>query len=196
MGGREAAERRTLAMRSSVNWALLGLVIQRPSYGYELVQRFERTFEDALELSSPSQVYTALDNLARRGLIEEVAPPGERDPARQPKPHYRATQAGVDGYCDWLLSQIGDERRRYRLLAQLLALLGRNVALEIVNRCEQACLKEASALLGAPATRVETSDVQHALVERLIAEEDRLRLGARLDWLRYARREIEALPAA
>ena len=66
-------------MRSPLNWALLGLVIQRPSYGYELVQRFERTYEDALELSSPSQVYTALDALRRRSLIEEL--PAEEVPA-------------------------------------------------------------------------------------------------------------------
>jgi DNA-binding PadR family transcriptional regulator len=29
-------------MRSLVNWALLGLVIERPSYAYELARRFER----------------------------------------------------------------------------------------------------------------------------------------------------------
>lgn len=40
-------------MRSPLNWALLGLVIQRPSYGYELVQRFERIYEDALEPPAP-----------------------------------------------------------------------------------------------------------------------------------------------
>ncbi len=60
-------------MRSLVSWSLLGLVIERPSYGYELVQRFERTYGDVLELSSPSQIYTALDALQRRSLIEVLA---------------------------------------------------------------------------------------------------------------------------
>lgn len=182
-------------MRSPVNWALLGLVIQRPSYGYELVQRFERTFADALELSSPSQIYTALDSLARRGLVEEIVPAIERDVVRQPKPHYKATGAGVTSYCDWLLSQMGDERRRCRLMAQQLALLGQAAALAVIERCEQACLKEASALRAAPARSAQASEAPAALVERLIAEEDRLRIGARLDWLRYARRELAA-PAA
>ena len=34
-------------MQSAVQWALLGLVIERPSYGYELVKRFEDVPRDA-----------------------------------------------------------------------------------------------------------------------------------------------------
>lgn len=179
-------------MRSPVNWALLGLVIQRPSYGYELVQRFERTFAAALELSSPSQVYTALDMLARHGLIEEVPVAEERDGVRQPKPHYRATDAGVRGYCAWLLTQMDEERRRCKLFAQQLVLLGPRMALEVVGRCEQACLIEISAM---PAPRSPDSPEERAggLVDRLVCEDDRLRMNGRLAWLHYARRELEAL---
>jgi DNA-binding PadR family transcriptional regulator len=195
MGGREAIDRSASAMRSPVNWALLGLVIQRPSYGYELVQRFERTFEQALELSSPSQVYTALDTLVRRGLIEEVQGPPERDVVRQPKPHYRATEAGVGSYSDWLFSQLDDERRRYRLLAQQLVLLDASAALQVIERCEQACLKEASRISAADA-QGDAADAPAALVGRLIGEEDRLRVGARLAWIQYARRELKSLSRA
>ena len=35
-------------MRSPVNWALLGLIIERPSYAYNLAQRFERRYGDTL----------------------------------------------------------------------------------------------------------------------------------------------------
>ena len=35
-------------MQSPVNWALLGLVIERPSYAYELAKRFERTYGSVL----------------------------------------------------------------------------------------------------------------------------------------------------
>jgi DNA-binding PadR family transcriptional regulator len=183
-------------MRSPVNWALLGLVIQRPSYGYELIQRFERTFADGLELSSPSQIYTALDTLARRGLIEEVSAPPERDIVRQPKPHYQATSAGIESYSGWLFAQLDDERRRCRLLAQQLVLLDSKGALEVLGRCEQACLKEASGLSAAGTQRAcESSAAPEgpaALVQRLISEEDRLRVGARLAWIEYARRELIA----
>jgi DNA-binding PadR family transcriptional regulator len=182
-------------MRSPVNWALLGLVIQRPSYGYEFVQRFERTFAEMLELSSPSQIYTALDSLARRGLIEEVLPAGERDVVRQPKPHYKATRAGVHSYSEWLLSQLEDERRRCRLLAQQLALLPPKEALSVIDRYEQECLKEAGAPAGAARRSEGSPDGSSALVERLTVEDDRLRVGARLAWLEYARRELEASAA-
>jgi DNA-binding PadR family transcriptional regulator len=192
MGGREASERSAVGMRSPVNWALLGLVIQRPSYGYELIQRFERTFADSLELSSPSQIYTALDMLARRGLVEEILPASDRDVVRQPKPHYRATPSGVQGYTDWLFAQLDDERRRRRLLAQQLVLLTPEQALAVIERCEHSCLKEASAVTGA---RGGPAAVEGAagLAERLISEDDRLRVGARLAWIEYARRELKAL---
>lgn len=181
-------------MRSPVNWALLGLVIQRPSYGYELVQRFERTFGDALELSSPSQVYTALDTLARRSLIEAMPLEELGDKAgRQPKPHYRATAQGARGYEQWLLCQMRQERRRSRMLAQQLAMLAPSAALRVLGRCEQTFLKEASATThGGRRDRAEAGE-QEGLTARLIAEQERLAIGARLGWIDYARRELNAL---
>jgi DNA-binding PadR family transcriptional regulator len=75
-------------MHSPVCWALLGLVIERPSHAYELAQRFDRTYEGVLALSSVSHAYKALATLESRSLIEEV--PGTRA-GRLPKPRYRAT---------------------------------------------------------------------------------------------------------
>ena len=99
MGARVATNGNTFAMRSPVNWALLGLLIERTGYGYDLFQRFERTYGGALELSCPAQIYKALTALEGRGLIERL-PADEAAPAelRQPKPHYGATAAGVRGY--------------------------------------------------------------------------------------------------
>ncbi len=129
-------------MRSLVNWALLGLVIDRPSYAYELAQRFERTYEDALALSSISHVYTALGTLRERELIEEI--PGTRE-GRQPKPHYKATKRGVGEYESWLAGQIDEDRQRQRIFVVQLAALARHpeAAMAILNRYEQACLAEA-----------------------------------------------------
>jgi DNA-binding PadR family transcriptional regulator len=180
-------------MRSPVNWALLGLVIQRPSYGYELVQRFERTFGNALELSSPSQIYTALDTLARRALIEAMPLEELGDAAgRQPKPHYRATAQGARDYEQWLLCQMRQERRRARMLAQQLAMLAPSAALRVLERCEQTFLKEASVATRGDRRKSEPGE-QEGLTARLIAEEERLAIGARLGWIDYARRELNAL---
>jgi DNA-binding PadR family transcriptional regulator len=172
-------------MRSLVNWALLGLVIDRPSYAYELAQRFEREYRDALSLASVSHVYTALATLRRHGLIEEIA--GTRG-SRQPKPHYRATPEGIDAYRDWLVEQLVEERQRQRLLALQLGALTRSPqsGLEVLARYEQSCL--ALARREEPAV-AEGSDV----TARLLAEESRLSVGARLAWVHYARREFSAL---
>ncbi len=179
-------------MRSPLNWALLGLVIQRPSYGYELVQRFERTYGDALELSSPSQIYTALDALKRRSLVEEFAETGEEPRVvRQPKPHYRATAEGMRGYQEWLIAQVQDERRRSHLFAQQLSVLAPHDALAVIERYERACLTQASR------TPIAARDDQPidggGVVDRLVYEEGRLAVGARLAWIDYARREFTAL---
>lgn len=175
-------------MQSPVNWALLGLVIERPSYAYELAHRFERSYQGALSLSSVSHVYTALTALRNRALIEEI--PGTRS-GRQPKPRYRATAKGLEGYREWLLGQLADDRRRQRLFVMQLSALARQpeAALEIVADYEQECLVEAA---NVPIGDRDGAAVEgtSALVSRLVAEEHRLAVGAKLAWVQYARSEL------
>jgi DNA-binding PadR family transcriptional regulator len=187
-------ERNTGTMRSPINWSLLGLVIQRSSYGYELVQRFERMYGEALELSSPSQIYTALDILERRNLIELLPARASAEPSRQPKPHYRVTPAGMTEYVDWLVSHVQDERRRSRLFAQQIAALPAREALTVIERCEHQCLHAATAAPAGKRRRsAESADSAVHLTDRLIDEEERLIIDARLAWIEYARRELRAL---
>lgn len=180
-------DRGTMAMRSPVNWALLGLVIQRRSYGYELVQRFERTYADSLELSSRSQIYKALDQLARRGLIEHSQPEGTLEEARQRKLHYRATAEGVRAYEAWLIEQVED-RRRSRLLAQQFAALPPEHALRVLERCEETCLE----MVGRLPAEEDASQRSEVLAERLASGEERIRAGAMLGWIELARSELSA----
>jgi len=177
-------------MQSPVNWALLGLVIERPSYAYELAHRFDRTYDGALSLSSTSHVYTALAALAERGLIEEVPGSGT---GRQPKPCYRAADGAVELYQQWLIGQLAEERRRQRLFAiELAALMGRpELARGVIDGYEQACLKEASDPL--PSQGACSEEEVSQLAERLIDEENRLVVGARLAWVQYVRRELAAI---
>jgi DNA-binding PadR family transcriptional regulator len=178
-------------MHSQVNWALLGLVIERPSYAYELARRFERTYEGVLGLSSVSHAYTALAALRDRALIEEL--PGTRV-GRQPKPHYCATAKGLQEYGQWLVGQVEEDSRRQRLFVLALARFTREpqAALEILTRYEQAWLAEAQR------TPVRPRDGECAggapeLAARLAAEESRLALGAKLAWVEYVRRELSSL---
>lgn len=178
------------SMQSPVNWALLGLVIERPSYAYKLAQRFDRTYDGALSLSSTSHVYTALRSLLERRLIEEVPGSGT---GRQPKPCYRATSDGLEHYQRWLVGQLSEERRRQRLFALELAALmsSPKLARTVIDGYEQACLKEGS---DSPQPSPDGSpDDAARLAERLVCEENRLAVGARLAWVQYVRRELKAI---
>jgi DNA-binding PadR family transcriptional regulator len=180
-------------MQSAVQWALLGLVIERPSYGYELAQRFESAYEGMLHLSGVSYVYTALDTLQRRSMIEEI--PGTRS-GRQPKPRYRATVEGVDSYKERLTAQIQEDFRRSRLFARQLAVFAHEpeMALEIIERYGDACLEEA-ADASIPPHASHPADAVSGLAARLVSEESRLAMEAKLPWVDYARREFMALAA-
>jgi DNA-binding PadR family transcriptional regulator len=180
----------TAAMRSPINWALLGLLIQRPSYGYELMQRFERTYGDTLELSSRSQIYTALDSLARHGLIEHARDERVENPLRQPKPHYQAAEAGIRTYERWLIEQVSDDERRSRLIGRHFAALPPEHALCVLERCAEVCLDAAGTLAAEDGEH--RSEHPGALAERLAGEEERLRAGAILSWIEYARSELLA----
>jgi len=64
-------------------------------------------------------------------------------------------------------------------------------ALAVIERYEQACLTQASRTT--IATRDDRPVDGGGLVDRLIYEEGRLAVGARLAWIDYARRELTAL---
>jgi DNA-binding PadR family transcriptional regulator len=199
-------------MRSPYNWAVLALVIELPSYGYELAQRFERTYGDALRLSTHAQVYKALDALQTRGLIELLPsdePAGvSADPLRQPKPRYRASPEGLRGYEDWLVSQAQAERHRAWLLTRALTLLKPQEALAVIDRLEHAYKGEVP--IGAQELKrtlvvttdgrsldgaSESSAGESDLTSELIGDQDRLLVKARLSWLELARHKLQALIA-
>jgi DNA-binding PadR family transcriptional regulator len=187
----EAADRHDATpMRSPVNWALLGLIIERPSYAYDLAQRFERRYGETLPLSNVGHIYTALGVLAGRVLVEEI--PGTRE-GRQPKPHYRATPLGVGEYRGWLIGQVGEDRRRNQMFVLALGALTNEPEQlrEVMVGYEQACLSEgmSTPISGA----AETPDSALALLGRLSDEENRLAVGAKLQWAEYARQELKKL---
>src|SRR5580704_16225134 len=69
--GRSVKSERSVPMRSPVNWTVLGLVIERSSYGFELWTRFERLYGDVMPICNESSIYTALNMLREKCLIEE-----------------------------------------------------------------------------------------------------------------------------
>ncbi len=185
-------------MSSPVNWALLGLVIERPSYGYELAQRFERIYGEVLPVSSASHIYAALNALEARAMVEKVPESvAAQSAGRQPKPHYRATEQGHLAYRERLVAQMREDRRRSGLFVHQLAVFASDpqTALQIIERYEQVCLEEAAKAPTASAHGSQ-ADADRDLVERLLCEENRVAVGAALSWVEYARREFNSLAEA
>jgi DNA-binding PadR family transcriptional regulator len=177
-------------MRSVVNWALLGLIIERPSYAYELAKRFERTYDGAITLSSVSHVYTALGTLRERGFVEDV--PLEGRGARS-KHRYRASGRGFEEHARWLIGSVGEDRCHQQVLIVQLGALARypERAIAVLDSYEQACLAEMAA---APVVgKEEQGPGVIRLVARLTREETQLRVAAKLAWVQYVRQEFMRL---
>lgn len=172
--------------RTPVNAAVLALVIEQPSYGYEVWQRFEARFGGVLDVGA-SRIYQAFDGLLDEGLIEEL-PAAAEVARRQPRLRYRATERGRRLHRVWLAEELRDDPVRAELSQRLLATAAddRATLLEVVDRYEQACLDEMAQLAAPERTTI------GAVRDRLLAEERRLVLEARMKWILFARRQLEA----
>jgi DNA-binding PadR family transcriptional regulator len=189
MGARGARGRSLAPISSPVYWGVLGLVIERPSYAYELARRFERTYAGSLSISSVSHVYTALAALRDRGFVDT---PQDSDTVSRSRRRWEATPLGVSEHAQWLVSAVHDERCRQRvLIAQIGAIAHMpEQALATLDAYEHACVREIAA---APPPGADEGAGTTRLVARLAAEETRLTLASRLRWVQYARAQLQAL---
>lgn len=180
---------------SPVTTAVLALVIERPSYGYELSQRFDERFGTLYPVSR-SRIYQVLNQLLAQGLIEQLPVERELQNRRQPKPHYRATPEGARSHRDWMAAAIRDDPRREELVRRLLATSARDARtmLQVVDSYERVCLDEMarSAADGGAASRSADPALGARLRDLLLAEEHRLAHEMRLNFIAFARRQINA----
>ncbi len=170
-------------MTSVVHWTVLCLVIERPSYGLELYNRYERLYADLLPVSGSSHIYTALNELESRGFIETVTEVGT---GRQPKPHYRVTSLGADSFKAWYVEQMDTQRRSQELWARQLAIFAHDpaVAIGLIGRFRREYLEKAGQI--GCGSRDSVSGSHGALIDELVAEQQRIAAGGMLSWLRFA----------
>jgi DNA-binding PadR family transcriptional regulator len=178
-----------------VTWAVLGLVIEKPSYGYELGQRFDRRY-DGLLAAGMSHIYAALDRLQRDGLVEPLALAPREQARRQPRVRYRATSAGVHAHREWLVSVLHDNGLSTQVLGRMAA--GVTCDVDAVRRMlddfEALCVAEASAAALA-ASPAEARSVPE-LVAALVREQRGGAARGQLEWLASARAQLDAFAAA
>jgi DNA-binding PadR family transcriptional regulator len=166
-------------------------VLQRTeSWGYDLVARFDRAFAEQQPWPwrvTPQAVYGGLIDLEKAGLIERVAPDGEpRTTSRQRSARqlYRGTAAGARGMREWLASPMLSNPSREELLIRLRFGGEDDASLREMLRLHAVeCLEELERI-GAVVPRTRP--------ERLVTEDRRLAVQARLSWIDFALAELRA----
>jgi DNA-binding PadR family transcriptional regulator len=178
--------------RSPAVWLVLALVIEQASHGYEISQRYQRRFGAFLSMSVP-RVYAALDRLRDTELIEPVAlEPGQATRKQElMRRTYRATNAGVEAYRDWVAERMKDDSQRPQLLGRIASagLFGIDDALNVIDRYQLECMEELTAL-GRASEPLESGS--SSLAESLVLDQTRRELRARIDWAAHARQVLDA----
>jgi DNA-binding PadR family transcriptional regulator len=185
-------------LRSQVVCAVLGLVIEKPSHGYEIGQRFERRFGGFLSIGR-SSIYAALTSLMEAELIERMSGCSKTGVSRGAKAGapYRATAYGARAYRAWLAERVRSDPQRVEMLGRM-ALAGvRSVdaALEFIARYEQECVREAQDLARPADGEAGGAGELSGVLARLLVEERRRMIDAQLAWITYARAELRAMHA-
>ena len=176
-------------MRPGTKYAVLGLLQDEPSYGYQVLVRFRSAFDAADWDISPQGLYASLDRLERDGLIEPVAQADRDASRRQPKTPYRVTPSGADELRRFLATPMAAEPSRAELLVRLQCVRadGVDALLAMLDAHERACAEGLRRIGDAAPDRTGAPD---SLVERLAREERRLGIQARLLWIDYARKQL------
>jgi DNA-binding PadR family transcriptional regulator len=185
-------------LRSQVACAVLGLVIEKPSHGYEIGQRFERRFGAFLSVGR-SSIYAALGSLMDAALIEKLSTRSTTGVSRGAKAgaSYRATAQGARAYRGWLAERLRNDPHRVEMLGRmtLAGVHSVDAALDFIARYERECIREAQELEPPSANVASDRGGVPGVVERLLIEERRQMIDAQLRWISYARSELRAARA-
>jgi len=182
----------------SAKHAVLGLVIERPGYGYQLAQRLEERC--AFWRWESSGVYGALDQLERESHVwadrtKTTASSGAG--RRGPRVIYSATQRGRDFFAEWVLGASPPKPARQELDLKML-LAGGEFLPELIEQTwvqEQQCVNELQTLRsGTPASLIDATRMswsEGAVILQRNAEIKQLQ--TRIEWLQEARQVMRVL---
>jgi DNA-binding PadR family transcriptional regulator len=178
----------------SAKHALLGLLLHRSAYPYELADRLERALGPAWAVNS-GQLYQTIGRLEQEGLIERVdAALGGRDDRHV----FAITEDGVHEFERWFEETTGHVRLSRRPLLVKITLAGPERlehALEQINAYELDCAERLQKLartregIAVDPTRVRAD---HVLL-RLNLSADIFQLEGELRWARQARDTVSWL---
>ena len=187
----------------SAKQAVLGLVIERPGYGYDLAQRLRERFGSSG--FAPTGVYSALDQLVAEGLIASAGCLADGSAERAaPRTVYEATPAGVEQFNRWMRAPSPPANVRDELNMKLALSRPRDLPALVELACaqERECLQRLEALKHPPARTASADPPRKGLswveVTALLVRDSEIRqLQARIEWLQRVRTIMAKLaPAA
>jgi DNA-binding PadR family transcriptional regulator len=179
----------------SAKHAVLGLVIERPGYGYQLAQRLEdRCGSWRWE---PSGVYSALDQLEREGHVLTDREKGGGARGRgAPRVIYESTPKGVDFFRDWVFGSSAPSPTRQELDLKIL-LSGPEFLPRLIDQTwaqEQQCIDDLRALMSAaPVAAIGPSASWGEAAVALQRNAEMKLLQVRIEWLQDARKVMRQM---
>jgi DNA-binding PadR family transcriptional regulator len=194
----------------SAKYAILGLVIERPGYGYQLAQRLEERFGSSS--FAPSGVYSALDQLSRDECVRAAGEMGP-GPARRSAPRmiYEATERGIEHFEAWILGSSPTPPLRDELHMKIALCRPGNLPrlIDVVYGQELACMGRlhdltkrsessfGSGVIGgsgiAGGTQADEPQDWSRLMRTLANDAEIALWRARIEWLRSARELLKRL---
>jgi DNA-binding PadR family transcriptional regulator len=190
-------ELRAEAAMSAKN-AVLGLVIERPGYGYDLARRLQERFGSSG--FAPTGVYSALDQLSSEALVRSAGSrAGATNERAAPRTIYEATPEGVDRFEAWMLDCSSLAPVRDELYMKIALSRPHNLSrlIELAQTQEEACLARLGDLRRpAGSSRGGHPRVWSDVAMLLVRDAEIRQLQARVEWLQKARVIMDKLNGA
>jgi DNA-binding PadR family transcriptional regulator len=174
--------------------AVLGLVIERPGYGYDLARRLEERFGSSG--FAPTGVYSALDQLSSDELVRSAGSRAEATNERAaPRTIYEATPKGIDRFEEWMLGGSSLAPVRDELYMKIALSKPHNLGrlIELTRAQEEDCLARLEDLKRCPPRSRGATRAWSELAVLLVRDAEVKQLQARVEWLQKARTIMDKL---
>lgn len=164
----------------TLEFVLLGLLMESPAHGYELHQKLHtlQPLSQVWKVGQP-QLYALLDKLAGQNLLAGRLLPGEGHPDRQ---RYSLTETGRKRFADWCAAPVPHARdMRQEFLAKLYFARRTGDARALIKRQRAACRNWLNSL-----SEQNQALTSHQMDDRLVFDFRLRQVQALLDWLDQA----------
>jgi DNA-binding PadR family transcriptional regulator len=177
----------TTVGHSPLRGALLALLVQGPSHGYELANRLERQLGPGWRIVRPS-LYRMLKGMRKDGLLSVA----EAQTAES-KTVYSVTELAEPALYAWMESPLSLDSGQLQLQARMIVARWEDLPrlLIAVNNHERALFARAAEIK----SRAANANSLRGAMMKMVREASRHRIAGELMWLDESRRTIHALMA-